>query len=464
MNADDLKNRNSGTTRRGFLGTTAGAAAALNIIPSRLLGQDAPSNKLNVAFIGAGGRANGNISGVAGAGQNIYALCDVDKNRSGASVKKYPDAKFYTDYREMLEAEGDRIDAVVVSTPDHTHAVAAMDAIKKDKHVYVEKPLTLTISESRALHKAANERGLCTQMGNTGHAAAGARLTNEYVRSGSLGEIKEVFCRTNRPIWPQDMLRPAASEPPEWLDWDKWLGPAQVKPYGVYKQPRGDKFLDKPIAPFNWRGYLDYGTGALGDMGAHIIDHPVWAFQLGQPKKIVVEKADRSTPGSEKDTHPQSCIIHYYFDRADGQGELKLTWFDGKYELPRVEGMPDDKKMPGSGCVYYGSDHIMMHNSHGGKPEIIDPNRGKFVKPPETEERSPGHYKEWVESIKAGDPSKAKSNFDVAAPLTETLLLGVIGSIMGPGTELTWDEENMTTGNDEADKWVTHAYREGWAL
>jgi len=352
----------------------------------------------------------------------------------------------------MLAAEGDKIDAVAVSTPDHTHAVAAMAAMKLNKHVYVEKPLTLTISEARALRAEAARRKLCTQMGNTGHAAEGARLTNEYIQSGSLGEIATVHCRTNRPIWPQDIVRPAAEEVPAHLNWDLWLGPAAMKPYS------------SQIVPFKWRGYLDYGTGALGDMGAHIIDHPVWALDLGLPEKIVVEKADRKTPGSEKDTHPKSCVLHLYFAAKGSRGPVHLTWFDGQYTIPAIDGMAEGEKTPDNGCLYHGSKFAMMHNSHGGTPRIIGANRDKFVAPPKTLERSPGHYVEWINAIKTGDPAKAKSNFEVAAPLTEILLLGAIGSILGPGTEFTWNPEKMTTGKPEADPWLQHKYREGWSL
>ncbi len=437
-------------SRRRFLGTTAAGLGGLNLLPSGARGQEGKLNKLNLAFIGAGGRAGGNLGGCEKTGETIYALCDVDQKRAEGGYKKYSDAKRYVDWREMLEKEGDSIDAVVISTPDHLHAVSAMAAIKMGKHVYVEKPLTVTISEARALHEAAKEKGVCTQMGNTGHAAEGARLTNEWIHA--IGDVKEVHCRTNRPIWPQDLVRPEAEPIPETLDWDLWLGPAAEKPFS------------SKIAPFKWRGYLDYGTGALGDMGAHIIDHPVWALGLGLPEKVEVEKADRSTPGAEKDTHPQSCIIHYYYPASDGRGPVKLTWFDGKYEIPRPDGMVGDKKPPSNGCVYLGSKHTMMHGSHGGKPEIVGANKDAFVAPPKTEERSPGHYQEWIDAIRANDPSKAKSNFDVAVPLTETLLLGVMGSVIGEGTTLNWDGKSMKTGNAEADKLVNHSYRDGWAL
>jgi len=441
------------TSRRRFLQTSAGAVGSLNILSGFVKGQGTAANgRLNLAFVGAGGRANGNISGCDKAGQTIYALCDVDKVRAGGSFKKYPNAKVYTDWREMLETEGDRIDAVVVSTPDHLHAISAMAALRMGKHVYVEKPLTLTISEARALHEEAKKQGVCTQMGNTGHAAEGARLTNEYVGSGAIGEVSKIYCRTNRPIWPQDLVRPPAEKAPSTLDWDKWLGPAADKPYSSM------------IAPFKWRGYLDYGTGALGDMGAHIIDHPVWALGLGLPEKIRVEKADRSTPGAEKDSHPSSCIIHYSFAATDKHGPVEIEWRDGKYKIPRPDDCRGDKKMPDNGCLYLGSKHNLIHSSHGGKPDIVDAAYGKFSAPPKTEERSPGHYVEWVEASQKDDPSRAKSNFDVAVPLTETLLLGVIGSVLGEGTELTWDSKVMSFGNEEADKLVGHNYREGWEL
>lgn len=448
-----MTTNSSNFSRRRFIGSTAAGAAgaSLNVLPGNVWAKS-PNEKLNVAFIGAGGRGAANIVGTAAAGENVYAFADVDEKRCAGSMQKYPNAKFYTDWREMLEKEGDNIDAVAISTPDHTHAVAAMAAIKMGKHVYVEKPLTLTISEARALHKEAKARGLCTQMGNTGHAAEGARRTNEFVKSGSIGVVERVECRTNRPIWPQDIVRPAAEDVPPWMNWDLWLGPAP------------EKAFSSKIAPFKWRGLIDYGTGALGDMGAHIIDHPMWALDLGLPETIEIEKADRKTPGSGKDSHPSSCIIHYTFAARGDAPPVKLTWYDGQYKIPRVDGMADDKKTPDNGCVFHGSKHTMMHRSHGGNPEIIDANRSKFESPEKTEERSSGHYKEFYAAIRAGKPEMAKSNFDVAVPLTETLLLGAIGTIVGPGTVLNWDAEKMTTGNADADKLVNHNYRDGWAL
>ncbi len=441
--------------RRRFLTSTAATAATIQILPSRIFA-DSPNEKMNIAFVGAGGRSEANINGCKAAGANIYALCDVDTQKSAKKVSEHPEAKFYKDWREMLEKEANHIDAVVVSTPDHTHAIAAMAALKLGKHVYCEKPLTRTISEARALRDAAREAGVVTQMGNTGHAGEGARMTNEYIRSGALGEINEVHCVTNRPIWPQDVVRGPEAPVPDHIDWDLWLGPVKFQPYA------------DGIAPFKWRGFIDYGTGALGDMGAHIIDHPVWAFGLGMPESVEV-KIDRQTPGSELHTHPRSCEITYQFAAEGDRPALKLVWFDGRtFQIPRPPGL--DKMKDGkpeknieNGCVYYGSKAVMMHGSHGGWPRILT-NQDEILEPAKTYEKSPGHYKEWIAGCKAGDPSMAKSNFDVGAHLTELMLLGCIAALAGNETKITWDPEKMTTGNEVVDQMVHHDYRAGWEL
>ena len=350
----------------------------------------------------------------------------------------------------MLSKDADKIDAVAVSTPDHNHAIVAMAAMNAGKHVYVEKPLTLTIAEARALQKTAESKGLCTQMGNQGHAAEGARRTNEWVQSGSVGEIREVHTCTNRPSWPQDMLRPAAEEVPPTIDWDIWTGPAPMGPYS------------SQIVPFKWRGYIDYGTGALGDMGAHILDHPVWSLGLGVPSSVTAE-VERKTPGSEKVSHPKSCKITYEFPARGDAPPVKLMWYDGSFAMPRPENMDAKKKTPSSGCIYYGSEFTFMHGSHGGMPQMVaDADKKKFTEPPKTMERSPGHHKEWIDACKAGDPKMAKSNFSYSAPLTELMLLGVIAAQVGNGTKLTWNRDKMTTGNAEADKLVRHKFRDGW--
>jgi len=435
-----------GPDRRKVLQTAAGALA-FQVLPGRVWSQS-PNETLNLGFIGAGGRGQANIRGCGS--ESIHALCDVDERRCARMVGQYPSARFYRDWRDLLDREGEKLDAVVVSTPDHTHAVAAMAAIRLGKHVYVEKPLTHTISEARALREAAGEAGVCTQMGNTGHAREGARRTNEFIRSGALGEVTEVHCVTNRPIWPQDTVRGPAAPVPGTLDWDLWLGPAPEKPYA------------KGIVPFKWRGYLDYGTGALGDMGAHIIDHPVWALQLGAPESVEVQ-CDREHPESHLHTYPASSTITYRFPARGKRPPVKLVWYDGDHELPRPPGLGPDEKNLRNGCVYYGSKHVMMHGSHGGTPRILT-NAQDFEGPPRTMERSPGHYREWIEGIKAGDPSRAKSNFEVAGPLTELILLGCIATRAGSGVRIGWDPATLKTGNAEVDAHVHHDYRKGWTL
>ncbi|MCB1229410.1 MAG: Gfo/Idh/MocA family oxidoreductase [Verrucomicrobiae bacterium] len=442
-----------GTSRRRFL-TTLSGAAAFQIVPSHVLraqdGKQTPNEKLNIAFVGAGGRGASNLQGCSG--ENVYAFADCDQRRCADSVRKYPNAKYFTDWREMLDKIGNDLDCVVVSTPDHNHAIVAMAAMQLGKNVYVEKPLTRTISEARALKAAAQKYGVCTQMGNQGHAAEGARRTNEWIRSGAVGEIREVHCQSSRPIWPQDLLRPAAEEVPPTLDWDVWLGPAPEASYS------------SQIVPFKWRGFIDYGTGALGDMGAHIFDHPVWALGLGMPETIEVI-CDRETPGSEKVTHPASCTITYEFAADGDRPPVKLIWFDGKHHMPRPENMDADKNPPKDGCLYYGSEHVFMHGSHGGMPQLVNSaEKADFKEPEKTMERSPGHHAEWIAACKAKDPSMAKSNFDYAAPLTEIMLLGCVAAQVGSGTKLTWNPETLKTGNADADALVHHHYREGWTL
>lgn len=441
------------SSRRRFL-LTASGAAAFQIVPGHVVraqeGKLAPSEKLNIAFVGAAGRGSANLAGCLN--ENVYAFADCDQRHAAGTVQKHPKARFHTDWRELLDKEGKNLDCVVVSTPDHNHAIVAMAAMQLGKHVYVEKPLTRTISEARALMAAARQHRVVTQMGNQGHAAEGARQTNEWIRSGALGEIREVHCQSTRPIWPQDMVRPPKEEVPATLDWDIWLGPAPLADYS------------SQIAPFKWRGYLDYGTGALGDMGAHIFDHPVWALDLGMPESIEA-KVERHTPGSEKVSHPASSTITYQFAAKGDRPAVKLIWFDGKHRMPRPENMDADLKPPGDGCVYYGSKHVMMHGSHGGAPQLVSKAEAAgFQAPPKTMERSPGHHAEWIAACKAGRPEGAKSNFDYAAPLTEIMLLGCIAAQVGDGTRLTWNPETMKTGHPAADALVHHHYRKGWTL
>ncbi|MEA2068439.1 MAG: Gfo/Idh/MocA family oxidoreductase [Verrucomicrobiota bacterium] len=452
-------------SRRSVLAAGA-AVTAFNIVPASVLAQGAkkkftdleklpPSERLNIGFVGVGGKGRANINGCSA--HNIYALCDVDAVRGAPTFDKYPQAKRFEDWRILLEKEAKNLDAVVISTPDHNHAVITMAAMQLGLPVYCEKPLTRTVSEARILTEYARKNKIVTQMGNQGHASRGARLTNEWIQSGVLGEIREVHCWTNRPVWPQGIVRPAAEPIPSTMNWDVWLGPAPKATYS------------RAIAPFKWRGFWDYGAGALGDMAAHIIDHPVWALGLGAPLSVEVE-FDRANPASAKDTFPVSTVVTYQFAARGDQPPVTLKWFDGKNAPPWPETLEETRTLPrGGGAIYYGSKHCMMHRSHGGTPRIFPETEMQAVArskqlPPETIPRSPGHYEEWLRAVKASDYDGPKSNFDYSGPLTETMLLGCVASRVGSGTKLMWDSENMKTNNDEANRYIQHEYRKGWSL
>lgn len=446
-------------SRRNLLATGAATTAAFNLFPARVLGQDenglAPSDKLNIAFIGAGGQAGANIG--ACSHHNIYALCDVDSERAAGAFEKYPSAHRYDDWRMMLDKEAKNLDAVVVTTPDHSHAVATMAAMQLGLPVYCEKPLTRTISEARILAEYARKNKIVTQMGNQGHANDQARLGVEWIQAGVLGDIREVHCWTNRPIWPQGIVRPAAEPVPSTMNWDVWLGPAPEAPYS------------SEIAPFNWRGFWEYGAGALGDMAAHIVDHPVWALGLGAPLSVEVE-FERKDPASAKDTFPVSTVVTYQFAARGKQPPVKLKWYDGENRPPWPEKLEKTRTLPGGGgIIYYGSKYNMLQAVYGKSPRIFpETEMQEVVKagliPPKTIPRSPGHHEEWIQAIKANEVSGSKSNFDFAGPLTETMLLGCVATRVGSGTKLTWDSKNMKTNNDLANRYVYHDYRKGWSL
>jgi predicted dehydrogenase len=450
-----MKVKQSSLSRRHFMVATGGAIAAFNFIPRHVLGvpgEDAPNDKLNLACVGTSGRGGSSV-GNAG-NQNVYALCDVDTKRYEGAAKRFPAAKVFQDWRVMLDKEADNIDGVLIATPDHSHAIIAMAAMQLGIHVYVEKPLSRTVSESRALAEAARKYKLCTQLGNQGHASSGARRTNEWIQSGAIGRVKEVHCFSDRPCWPQDCPRPAKADVPANLDWDVWLGPAPEKPYAPN------------IHPFKWRGYWDYGAGALGDFGAHTMDHPVWAFDLGAPKSVVCTKIDRQTAGSEKETFPRGVSLEYKFGGRGKQKPLTLKWFSGSQKAPRPKELEEGRGMHGNGVVYYGDKYVMRHGSHGGAPRILPESAMEtFERPPETMEPSNGgHYGEWFNAIKANDPSVAKSNFDYSGPLSETIALGCVAIRMGEGAKLKWNSKKMTTGDRQADEYVRHEYRKGWKL
>ncbi|VGO12374.1 Inositol 2-dehydrogenase [Pontiella desulfatans] len=455
--------------RRKVLAASA-AVAAFNIVPSSVLAQSArkdgksrnnqlpPSERLNLGFVGIGGKGRINIQGCAA--HNIHSLCDVDQVRSAPSFKKHPPAKRFEDWRVMLDKEAKNLDAVVITTPDHTHAVVAMAAMQLGLPIYCEKPLTRTISEARILTEYARENKIVCQMGNQGHAREGARLVNEWIKGGLLGDVAEVHCWSDRPIWPQGIVRPKAQPAPSTLNWDLWLGPAPDAPFGGT-----DK--DSVVAPFNWRAYYDYGAGALGDMGAHIMDYPVWALGLGAPLSVEAE-FERTNPASAKHTYPSSATVTFQFAARGARPPVTLKWFDGKTLPPRPEALEKERTLTSSGMIFHGSKNSMMC-THKTTPRLFPESAMQAVArageiPPKTMQRSPGHYVEWFNAIKANDPSIAKSNFDYAGPLTETILLGCVAERVGAGTKLMWDSKNMKTDHELANRLIQHEYREGWTL
>jgi predicted dehydrogenase len=447
------------------------AATAFSIVPPSVLAQSArkansradkdklpPSERLNIGFAGVGGKGRINIQGCSA--HNIYALCDVDSVRGAPSFDKYPSAKRFEDWRVMLDKEAKNLDAVVITTPDHNHAVVTMAAMQLGLAVYCEKPLTRTISEARILTEYARRNRIVCQMGNQGHAREGARLVNEWIRGGLLGEVREVHCWSDRPIWPQGIVRPAARPAPSTLNWDVWLGPAPDAPFGGT-----DK--ESFIAPFNWRAYYDYGAGALGDMGAHIFDYPVWSLGLGAPLSVEAE-FERANPASSGDTYPSSATVTFEFAARGARPPVTLKWFDGKKRPPWPETLEKERTLPNGGMIFHGSKNSMLC-THATAPRLFPETAMQAAArageiPPKTLERSPGHYEEWIDAIKADDPSLAKSNFDYAGPLTETILLGCVAERVGSGTKLTWDSKNMKTDNELANRYIRHQYRKGWTL
>jgi predicted dehydrogenase len=448
-------------SRRKFLAASASTAFGFTIVPGFVLGangQTPPSERLNVAAIGAGGMGGGDIATVAGLGANVVALCDVDDVRAEGSFKRFPNAKRYKDFREMLDKEAKNIDAVTVGTPDHIHAVAAMAAIRAGKHVYVQKPLTHTLHECRVLTTAARDAGVMTSMGNQGHATDGARRTNEWIQAGVIGDVREVYVWSDRAgtMWKQGIGRPTDTPAaPPTLDWDLWLGPVQKRPYNPC------------YAPVQWRGWWDFGTGALGDMGCHIIDHPVWALNLGAPTTVESRvTTDGSVLADGKlnfETFPIAAMINYEFPARGNMPPVSMTWFDGGIMPPTPTELPLGQQLPGNGVLYIGSKGKIFHSSHGGDPQILPASLKEAADAvPKIMERSPGHYEEWVQACKGG--KRPVANFDYTGPLTETVLLGVLSMRM-PGVRIQWDSENQkVTSFPDLNQYVHIQYREGWTL
>ena len=441
--------------RRKFIGKSTAAFGLAGLSAAKLRAAS-PNNKLNIAAIGVGGMGSGNIEKCSE--ENIVALCDVDLKRGGKTFGAHPKAKRFRDFRVMLDKMEKEIDAVIIATPDHTHAVATMEAIRRGKHVYTQKPLTHTIWEARQLTEASKRYGVATQMGNQGHSSNGARQTVEWIRAGVIGEVREVHCWSDRPLrgtrfekrlyWPQGVAnRPEKKEVvPDTLDWDLWLGPAPYRDYS------------SAYVPFDWRGWWDFGTGALGDMGCHIIDHPYWALKLGYPTSV-----EASSTHIHSETAPLASLVTYHFPARGELPPVRMVWYDGGIKPPRPEELEPHEEWPVDGVLYVGDRGKIMHKSHGGKPTLLPMSRmNDFQRPDETLPRIKGsHEQNWIDACKGGAP--ACSNFNYSGPLTEVVLLGNL-AIRTEG-HLLWDGPNMrVTNNEAANQFVRREYRQGWRL
>jgi len=450
------KNKHSKFSRRSFIAGAASTVFGFHYFSGKLFGAEAPSNKLNIAGIGIGGMGGGNVRQCNT--ENIVALCDVDYDYASHAFSKYPNAVKYKDYRVMLEKQKD-IDAVIIGTPDHTHAVITMAALQAGKHVYCQKPLTHTVGEARAITEAARRFKVQTQMGNQGHSWEPIRLMREWIQSGEVGNVKEIHAWSDRPIGEPSYANFAVKELPsnqvkipDTLDWDLWLGPARHREYNpVY-------------CPKKWRGWLDFGTGALGDMGCHILDPSFWALDLGSPVSVEAE-VEHVKPELSTEVFPISSKVIYQFPARGTMPPLKLTWFDGHFKVPRPPMLEAKRQMPDSGAVIYGDKETLMHDSHGatGVRVIPETRMQTFKRPAKTIPRvTLSHEQDWIRACKDG--RSASSNFEYGGPLTEMVMLGLIAMRL-PGEKLDWDGAKlMFTNNAKANEYVSPRYRNGWRL
>jgi len=492
-----MKENSKKITRRSFIGTTGAVAAGLSVLPSSVvsgLGHRAPSDKLNVAVVGIGGMGNANLRAISPT-ENIVALCDVDWAYSKKVFESNPNAKPYWDWRKMYEEMGKSIDAVIVATADHTHAIVAATGMTMGKHVYVQKPLTHSVHESRLLTKLAVKHKLATQMGNQGSSGEGVNLTVEWLQAGEIGEIKKVEAFTDRPIWPQGLNRPAKGEwVPETLNWDLFIGPAPMRPYNsIYH-------------PWNWRGWWDFGTGALGDMACHIL-HPVFkGLKLNYPIK-----AQGSSTLLLTDCAPNAQMVKLvYPERVTPKGakvkypEVEVIWYDGGLQPAKPAGWPAGRDMNdnGGGVIFHGTKDKLICGCYGKDPWLLS---GRVPTTPKTERRLPeglSHEMDWVRACKESPENRVatKSHFAEAGPFNEMVVMGVLAvKLQGLNKELEWNGEKMEFTNiNESDnvkiciedafsiadghptfnkKWtnaiparqfaaemIKHNYRTGWSL
>jgi predicted dehydrogenase len=433
-------------SRREFLASTAGLA--LRVI--------SPNEKLNVAFIGVGGRGASNLAGLA-PGNNVVALCHVDDRHAAEAFKKFPDAKRFKDYRKMFDELGKSVDAVAISTPDHTHAVSAMEAIRRGLHVYCEKPLAHSVHEVRSLMKAAREKGVVTQLGNQGHSTDTIRKLVEWVRDGAIGRVHTVHASCNSVHNRVKDFPLLAEKPdvPEGLDWDLWLGPAEFRPYHpVY-------------LPGKWRGWKPFGDGTIGDWICHVVDPSFWALDLGAPRTVEAVDVGEYDPVKHADTFPQGCTIRFEFPAKGERGAVTLYWYSGAHaeRRPAPEGAKEGEEFPATGAVLVGDKGSIVHGSHGagGLRIVPDEKMKAYKQPAPTIARVGDHHKDFVAAIRDG--RKAGSDFALyGGPLTELAMIGII-AMNFPKRKLAWDgDSGRFTDGDEANRFLNPPYRKGWSL
>ena len=447
-------------SRRQFLKSGAMSALGLMFVPSSVLGKTfghvAPSDKLNIAVVGIGGMGHANINAVKET-ENIVALCDVNWNYAKGVFDEFPKAKRYWDYRKMLDEMGKDIDAVIVATPDHTHAIVAADAMTMGKHVFVQKPLTHSVYESRLLTKLAETTGVATQMGNQGASGEGTNLVCDWIWNGEIGDVTLVECATDRPIWPQGLNIPEkVDKVPKYLDWDLFTGPAKMNPYNEIYQP------------WNWRGWWDYGTGALGDMACHILHQPFKALNLKYPIK-----AEGSSTLLLSACAPQAQHVKLTFPARDNMAkvampEVEVHWYDGGLLPDRPAGFPQGKSlMPGNGglTIFHGTKDTLICGCYGSDPFLLS---GRTPNAPKGARRvSTSHEMDWVRACKESKESRVKCNsdFSEAGPFNEMVAMGVLAvRLQGLNKTLEWDGENMCFTNIGDNEEIKTVIKDGFKI
>lgn len=437
-------------SRREFLRHASLASVATLAFPYVSRAQASPNNRLNVACVGVGGQGESAVKGMKG--ENFVAFCDVDDSRAAKTFQEFPNVPRFRDYRAMFDKLGNTIDAVTISTPDHMHYPIAVAALQLGKHVFVEKPLTHTVWEARQLDRLAREKKVATQMGNQGHANEGTRILREWVQAGVLGEVREMHSWTDRPIWPQGVKAPDHSERvppvPRDLDWDLWLGVAAEREY------------DPAYLPFYWRGYWDFGTGALGDMGCHVMDGAYWALDLGAPTWVEAISGKKTSISP-----PQSSMVTYHFPARGSMPALKWTWYDGGLQPIPPHDFELDRPLPESGTLILGSKANVVADTYYGSVRIAPETRMRELAPslpPKTIPRvEGGHFAEWIRACKGGAP--AGSNFEYSTRLTEVVLLSNVAIRAGRG--IAWDAPNLQITNlPAANQFVSKHYRSGFGV